>query len=144
MEQELQQEQGILKNSTRPWIEGWKTSPSQPFTIDRVARLYKHDDRLSSYDFGGATGGVLGWQQFVETYTQFMGLAESWTLTLTNEIRVELRNNFAWTTASLYGEGEMKDGQKVDFPGRVTLIWEKTEDGWLIVHEHGSSPVRNY
>ncbi|MEM8675912.1 MAG: nuclear transport factor 2 family protein [Cyanobacteria bacterium P01_G01_bin.67] len=144
MEQERQKEQKILKNLTRQWIEGWKTSSSQPFTIDPVSHLYKHDDRLSSYDFGGTTEGVLGWQQFVATYTQFMGLTESWTLTLTNEIRVELRNNFAWTTASLYGKGGMKDGQKVEFPGRVTLIWEQTEDGWLIVHEHGSSPVRNY
>jgi ketosteroid isomerase-like protein len=35
----------------------------------------------------------------------------------------------------------MKDGQKLEFPGRVTLIWEKVDDRWLIVYEHGSSPI---
>ncbi len=43
MEQERQQEQEILKKLTMQWIEGWKTSPSQPFTIDRVSYLYKQD-----------------------------------------------------------------------------------------------------
>jgi ketosteroid isomerase-like protein len=106
--------------------------------------LYKQDDRLFSYDFGGMTDGVLGWKQFVETYTQFMGLAETWTLTLTGEIRVEIRGSFAWTVVPLYGKGRLKDGQMVEFPGRITLIWEKLGNSWLIVHEHGSSPVRFY
>ena len=37
MEQERQKEQEILKNLTRQWIEGWKTSSSQPFIINQVS-----------------------------------------------------------------------------------------------------------
>ncbi len=54
MEQDLQKEKETLKDLTMQWIDGWKTSPSQPFTIDRVARLYKQDERLSSFDTLGA------------------------------------------------------------------------------------------
>jgi ketosteroid isomerase-like protein len=102
------------------------------------------NDCLSSYDFGGSAAGVLGWEKFVETYTQIMGLAENWKLTSTGEIRVEVRGNVAWTTVPLQGKDSMKDGQSVEFPGRVTIIWEKIGDRWLIVHEHGSSPVSFY
>lgn len=53
-------DEATLQEMTMQWINGWKTSPEQPFNINQVAYLYKQDDKLFSYDFGGITAGVLG------------------------------------------------------------------------------------
>lgn len=48
----------------------------------------------------------------------------------------------AWSTVPLHASGSMSDGTEFDFPqSRVTLIFEKDDDDWLIVREHGSSAL---
>jgi len=71
-----------------------------------------------------------------------MTVPVNWRLDPTGPIMVTIRGNVAWSTVPLHASGSLADGAEFDFPdSRVTLIFEKDGDDWLIVHEHGSSAL---
>ena len=128
-----------LRERTLAWVAGWRTSPEEPFSIDRVADLYAQDESLFSYDFGRPANGVASWARAAPYYERFMAIPETWTLTAGDDLLITIKGTIAWATLSLNGEGTLPDGQALAFPeARVTLIFEKRQDAWLIVHEHGS------
>ena len=131
----------ILRRLTLEWVARWNTSPEKRFSIERIARLYRQDENLVSYDFGQPVEGVIGWQSFAQYYSRFMALLEHWQLTANDDLKVFRQGNIAWTVVSLKGTGTIKNGQTMSFDGRVTLILEKQEGQWLIVHEHGSTAL---
>jgi ketosteroid isomerase-like protein len=49
----------------------------------------------------------------------------------------------AVTTFTFDYQNESKDGTKFKLTGRQSNVWEKTDKGWVIVHEHGS-PVPTF
>lgn len=132
-----------LERRTLAWVEGWRTNPEEPFTIERIADLYAQDERLFSYDFGRPHDGVEGWARASRYYEGFMAIPARWRLEPGDDLRVTVRGDVAWTTLSLAGSGAMPDGAPIDLPeARVTLIFEREADGeWLIVHEHGSAAI---
>ncbi|MEM8794492.1 MAG: nuclear transport factor 2 family protein [Pseudomonadota bacterium] len=131
-----------ITNRTITWIEGWRTSPDAPFNLDAFRHIYAQDDRFSSFDFGRPHDGFTDWATAEAYYRKFMTVPANWRLEPTAAIEVTIRGNVAWSTVPLHATGSMPDGTEFDFPEcRVTLIFEKDGDDWLIVHEHGSSPL---
>lgn len=131
-----------LRELTLAWVNGWTTSPENPYAIEQVQDLYVKDDDFISYDFGRPYDGVVGWEKFADYYPKFMEGMKTWKLTPNDDMRVFLRDDIAWTTVSLIGQGTTPDDQKIEMPeARVTLIFEKRGDKWLIVHEHGSTAL---
>lgn len=131
-----------LQQLTRDWIAGWRTTPENPFAIEQLEQLYLKDDTFFSFDFGRPASGVEGWEMAKQYYPKFMNLLANWELKGGEDLRVSIRGDIAWTTVSLQGFGVTKDGNKIDMPeARVTLIFEKRDGQWLIVHEHGSTAL---
>ena len=131
-----------LEERTMAWVTGWRTSPEEPFDLDAFSHIYAQDDTFSSLDFGRPHYGFSDWQTAAAYYGEFMAVPETWRLTAGDDLNVTIRNNVAWTTLSLSGRGTMVDGSVLDMPeARVTLIFERRDDEWLIVHEHGSSAL---
>lgn len=137
------EDHATLSAKTLAWVAGWHSSPDAPFSLDQISDLYVQDHRLFSYDFGRPHDGVEGWAKAAPYYEGFMAIPKRWALTPGEDLRVTLQGDIAWTTLSLSGSGETRDGSPIDLPeARVTLIFERQDDGnWLIVHEHGSAAI---
>lgn len=138
-----EEDRSRLSSLTEKWVEGWRTSPDQPFKIDQISDLYAKTNRLFSYDFGRPHDGVEGWEEASRYYAGFMAIPARWKLTPGQDLRVKINGDVGWTTLSLKGEGAMPNGDPISLPeARVTLIFERQPDGgWLIVHEHGSASI---
>ncbi len=135
-------DQDTIRARTLAWVHSWRTSPDAPFDLDAAAYLYARDETFSSFDFGRPHDGFSSWAPAEAYYRKFMSLPKVWRLDANDDLRVQVRNDIAWSTVSLRGSGEMADGTPIAMPeARVTLIFEKREDQWLIVHEHGSSAL---
>ena len=131
-----------LRANTLAWVESWRTSPEAPFDLSRFEHLYLRDDSFSSFDFARPHNGFRDWDSAARYYTRFMAVPVTWRLDPGDDMTITIRDSIAWTTLSLAGRGTMRDGSVMEMPeARVTLIFEKHDGDWLIVHEHGSSAL---
>ena len=84
-----------------------------------------------------------GWHAFVRHWEQAIGGMDSFDCELKDVLRLEVHGDIAWTAlvlgvdAVLAGSGEPLKAEQ-----QVTLVWGREADGWRIVHEHLSGPVR--
>ncbi len=139
---ELSQDEDTLRERTLTWVRGWRTSPEEPFSLEAFQGIYARDDSFSSFDFGRPHDGFSDWSSAAAYYRQFMAVPKTWELKPGDDLRIHLRGNVGWSTVSLRGHGTLEDGTVIDLPeARVTLIFEKRDGEWLIVHEHGSSAL---
>ena len=130
-----------VKARTLAWVKGWHTAPETPFDIDTVARLYAKDT-FSSFDFGRPSQGFQDWPKAAAYYQRFMELPRTWDLSPLGTPSVTIRGNIAWATLALEGRGTLADGAELHMlEARVTLIFERIDGVWLIVHEHGSQAL---
>lgn len=63
-------------------------------------------------------------------------------LTVSTVGRCEVRRlgeHFATVASELVFAAEMRDGKSTHIPMRLTLVWERRDGRWLIVHEHVSA-----
>ena len=67
----------------------------------------------------------------------------------TNARMTEVRGLSAWTspngaltTSIVHVHAETADGKVIDTDAHLTLGWRRTDDGWLVVHEHISTGVK--
>ncbi len=135
-------DQDTIRARTLDWVASWRTSPEAPFDLDAVSHIYAKDETFSSFDFGRPASGFSSWAPAEAYYRKFMTVPKIWRLDAKDDMRVQARGNVAWSTVSLHASGEMPDGTPIELPeARVTLIFEKRNGDWLIVHEHGSSAL---
>lgn len=106
---------------------------SEAKQIEEIAALYSHSDDLLIYRSGRITRG---WPAY-ETYwkSAMSHLPTGFQVNFTN---VSIRNSAAegYATAEWTTSYKAEDGHDVVNNGLMTLILDKTPDGWRIVHEH--------
>jgi uncharacterized protein (TIGR02246 family) len=118
----------------RRMVEAWQTlDPAN------VAPLYAKDATLAFYDI--APLKFTGWKEYASGTAQIFAGFSSLKVTLNDDLRTEQRGNVAWATTTFRADIVNKDGSKVALDGRWTVIWERRDRDWLIVHEHGSVPL---
>ncbi|PYV30693.1 MAG: hypothetical protein DMG09_27050 [Acidobacteria bacterium] len=77
---------------------------------------------------------------YSEGVTKMLADFSTLKITVGKDVRVHLRGNLAWGTATWHGDAVMKNGAKESLDGRWTVIFQKVGDDWLIIHEHVSVP----
>ena len=132
----------VLRDRTLDWVRSWRTGPDAPFDLDAVSHIYARDETFSFYDFGRPHDGFSDWATAGAYYRKFMTVLKTWRLDAGDDLRIHVRGTVAWSTVSLRGSGSMPDDTPIAMPeARVTLIFEKRDGDWLIVHEHGSAAL---
>ena len=111
-----------------------------PFSIERVAHLYKRDEDFMAYDLSPPNGGYAGWRSYETAWHQIMANYASFYLEANDDIRIKHVGDVAWSSFSFRVRGERRGGQPYNAEGRVTLIWVRENAKWLITHEHVSTP----
>jgi len=82
-----------------------------------------------------------GWAAYAEGVPKSFADYTSAKITVNRDARAHQRGNFAWGTATVHMELANKNGTTEPMDARWTVLWQKTGEDWLVVHEHFSVPL---
>ena len=81
------------------------------------------------------------WEEYQKTVTQVLADYKAGSLTVNDDAELHPAGNYVWGTATIKEEMTHKSG-KIDMGTfRWTVVFEKLDGKWLIVHEHVSAPM---
>lgn len=123
------------KETFQKVMDAWcSMEPAQP------ARIYAKDPGLLFFDMTPMK--YTGFEEFVTgVQTLFLNEFQSGKAHVNDDARMYASENMAFGTATVRFQALRKNGETVEMNFRCTLVWEKRDDEWLVVHEHTSVPV---
>jgi ketosteroid isomerase-like protein len=106
---------------------------------DNAAPFY--DKSAKNVFFDVAPLQYRGWADYEAGSKLSLGEFASLNGTLhSDSVQVHVSSATAWATGIVTLDGKLKNGNRLNFDGRWTVIWEHKGSKWLIVHEHLSAP----
>ena len=105
---------------------------------DAPARFFVPDDDIIYLDLVPPFAGYQGWQQFKESIPDTLTSA---TFTMRDGLQVKRKGDIAWTVGSFHIVLKFKNGESIEGDARQTVIWERRDSKWQIVHLHESTPI---
>jgi ketosteroid isomerase-like protein len=133
----------LLKQSVTEWEKGWSSGDSL-FSMTRVDSLYDHSDRFLEFDTISPVGTVTqSYQSFKDLWEPTMQASTKAKTVIDDNIEVTANGNMGLTTFTFRTEfTDRKTGEKYAEHAHASMVWEKQDGQWVIIHEHVSSPVR--
>lgn len=131
----LGQNNAELRQRVRDFWSAWNTK-----TVDAVAPFYSQTPDLFVY-LPWRTGGFTGWNTYKQSANQIMQNMRTVRFTPYDDIYVLQVGDIAVTAGpfNLLMRDQMRTTTQGD--ARYTLIWERQDGQWRIVHEHLSSVI---
>jgi len=107
---------------------------------DRAAleRLWATDESVLVFENGHAN---VGWANYRDTHLGPEMAAMENTRFVLEDVRAHVTGSTAWVTLSYTISADVS-GRRVDGNGLATVVLEKRDGRWLIVHWHSSNPRR--
>jgi ketosteroid isomerase-like protein len=113
--------------------DGWATlDPAN------VAQYYASGERTF---FDIAPVKYTSWQEYQEGAKNVLAGYKSATCTVNDDAAIHQHGDLVWGTATVKFEMTQKSGKVEMGNFRWTVVWEKQDGKWLIVHEHVSEPL---
>ncbi len=81
------------------------------------------------------------WAEFQSGVTKILDTIKSGTFTVNDDLQLHPAGDYVWGTATVKEDLVMKDGKRDMATLRWTVVFEKQNGKWLIVHEHISAPA---
>jgi ketosteroid isomerase-like protein len=133
----------LLKQSVTAWEKGWSSGNSL-FSMTRVNSLYDHSDRFLEFDTISPAGTITqSYQSFKDLWEPTMQASTQAKTVIDNNVKVTTDGKMGLTTFTFKTEfTDRKTGEKYAEHAHASMIWEKQDGRWVIIHEHVSSPVR--
>ncbi len=103
-----------------------------------IEKLWVHDDTATVAEGGSFN---YGWTDFRDHHLRPEIEAMKNVKFPIEDIKVHVKGSLAWVTYSYRMSGEYK-GRQFDNAGAATMVLEKRDGAWLIVHEHTSAKRR--
>lgn len=128
------------------WGEAWSPKENAAeFTRASIEPFYLQSDELLGFDFTDAESRTVfkGVQIHHDTWEAFVRDYDYWTFTPVKEsIRVYPQSeNAAAVTLYVDNYGKKPDGKEFNARAHATLLLEKRDGNWIIVHENIWGPV---
>ena len=82
------------------------------------------------------------WAEYEEGVKNVLANYRSASLTVNDDAVVHPHGDTAWGTATIKEDPILKDGKHEMGTFRWTVIWEKRNGKWLVVHDHTSEPLQ--
>ena len=123
---------------------GWSPGESD-FSIEDVAEYYDQSRRFFAFDTLMPTTSVMrGWQSFTDNWEQMLAIQlKNFVCTLDEIVFHEVQGDFSWMGLCLSVKAEEIDSGKVlEAEQQVSLVLQRQQGVWRIVHEHLSGPIR--
>jgi ketosteroid isomerase-like protein len=81
------------------------------------------------------------WAEFQAGVGKILGTIKSGTFTVNEDAQLHPAGNYVWGTATVKEDLVMQDGKRDMATLRWTVVFERQDGKWLIVHEHISAPA---
>jgi ketosteroid isomerase-like protein len=110
-------------------------------TLDakNAAPYYAKDAGLTFYDL--APLKYSGWSEYEAGFQKIAAGMKSMKLALEPDLQATRYGDIAWTSFTVKGEMEPKEGKAMTMDVRISDVFEKRDGQWIIVHEHVSVPI---
>jgi ketosteroid isomerase-like protein len=82
------------------------------------------------------------WAEYEAGVKPMLATIKSATLTVNDDAEVHRHGDMTWGTATIKEDALMKNGKHEMATFRWTVVWEKQDGKWLIVHDHTSQPLQ--
>ena len=82
------------------------------------------------------------WSEYKAGVASLLSSYKSATLTVNDDAVVHPHGDLAWGTATIKEDAVTKTGKHEMATFRWTVIWEKQDGKWVIVHDHTSEPLQ--
>ncbi len=127
------------------FLASWTKTEGKTFTTDALSKSVDNSNIFLSFD--GMSQGktvIQGWNEYAAMWGPGMNGFTKASLTQTKSLRVWADDDVAATCSIVRIYGEMPNGQKLDMPGHLTLVFHREGDDkpWKVVHEHMSLNVK--
>ncbi|HEV8719047.1 MAG TPA: nuclear transport factor 2 family protein [Candidatus Binatia bacterium] len=107
--------------------------------IKRMESLWVKDGEIQCGHPGWRI--LRGWKPVMESWRRIFENTPSIHFTLT-DVKIEIHGELAWVT--LYENlNSIVEGQKVSASILATNIFQKSSDGWRMIHHHGSTVAQS-
>jgi ketosteroid isomerase-like protein len=133
----------LLKQSVAAWEKGWSSGDSL-FSMERVDKLYAHNKQFLEFDTISPAGTITrSYQNFKELWKPTMQASTHAQTVVDDNIEVITDGQMGLTTFTFQTQyTDRKTGKKYAEHAHASMVWEKQDGRWVIIHEHVSSPVR--
>lgn len=123
------------------WLSGWDHSASAPYAFgDQLAGFYAEGDALVLFDNADADLRVAtSAAEYGAIWDAMLPALREVRNTDAEVMQVVVEGDLGVTVARWVSTFTDGDGVGRSVPTLGTLVWQRTPDGWRIVHEHGSA-----
>lgn len=104
--------------------------------IGQIETMHKYYADDATFTSGAYEPPIIGWQNYVAAYQKQRARIQSLQLIRRNT-NIFFRSDFAWATYQWEFDATV-DNRPMVAHGQTTLVFAKTGDKWLIVHNHTS------
>ncbi|MFO0857731.1 MAG: nuclear transport factor 2 family protein [Phycisphaerales bacterium] len=134
-----------VEHARDAFLASWTKTEGKPFTTDALSQSVDNSGAFLSFD--GMSQGktvIQGWNEYSGMWGPGMNGFTKASLTQTKSLRVWVDDDVAATCSIVRVYGEMPNGQKLDMPGHLTLVFHRDGERkpWKVVHEHMSLNVK--
>jgi hypothetical protein len=81
------------------------------------------------------------WAEFQAGVTKILGTIKSGTFTVNDDAQLHPAGRYVWGNATVKEDLIMSNGKRAIATLRWTVVFERLDGKWLIVHEHISAPA---
>ena len=133
-----------IRQLTQQWIEGWSPG-AEAFDPDSLQPLYAQGENaiLVYDDIGEEVAVIRSWDEYAQTWQPFMEQYAYWSIQLEGDIEVTIAEDMAVSNFVWVGEARYQDGREIAPKQYATLVWQKQDGNWVIVHEHLTAAANN-
>ena len=83
-----------------------------------------------------------GWSEYESGVKKVLSQWQTMKATVNDDAEVHANGDLYWGTATVHLDITPKQGNSMTLDVRWTVLWQKQEKQWLIVHEHVSAPLQ--
>ena len=134
-------EEAEITERVNDWLAAF-SSGDKPFDFSVLDNLYWQDDQFLAFDtLSPQTTRIQGWQSYQEIWKPFMAALAQWQVKSVGDIQIFTGDNITVSALIFESTAATIANEAVKITAHATLVWEKREGQWRIIHEHISNPV---
>lgn len=130
-----------IKERVNDWLAAFSPG-NKPFDFSLLDNLYWQDEEFLAFDtLSPQTTRIKGWQSYEEIWKPFMTAITQWQVKLVGDIQIFTGDNITVSALIFHSTATTIGNEAVGITAHATLVWQKRNGQWRIIHEHISNPV---